>query len=130
MARRTFVGSGVIEQDRLRVNLLEQLVASLATNIAVHSLQRELRTLVVIEGGRLPFHAVVAIRAGGYVIGSTRELGAVNVLVALFAFHGRCMKVSIRKLGAHIGRLVAVDAGDYAMSANQSKASLGVIKLR
>ncbi len=49
MARRALSGSGLIKQYLLCIHLPHQLVAALATHVAVHTLQWKRRPLVVIE---------------------------------------------------------------------------------
>lgn len=83
MAGGAFLRGGLIKKDRFRVHFTDELMASGAAHVAMSSLQRKIRALVVIEKRGLPLGAIVASHAGGH--SGFRELTTVNVLVAFFA---------------------------------------------
>ncbi len=82
----------------------------------------------MIEQGRFPTPAVVAIRAQR---DPTRfsKLSAMNVLVAILTFSWSRMEIHMDELGFHIERLVAVYAGYCPVRACQWKFGLGMIEL-
>lgn len=127
MTRGALPGRGFIEQNRLRFHGFHQLVATVATNVTVHALQREVGALVMIERRGLPLGTVVAISAGRDTIGAGK-LSAVNVLMTVLAPGGRGAEVDIRQLCAHVRRFVTIDAGNGAMSAYESEVRLRMIK--
>ena len=100
MACGTLLGRRLVEQHHLVLNWLQELVAPFAAHIAVYALQRETGPPVVVEQRRLPFAAVVAVGARRDVVGRTRKLGAVCVLVALLALAGRTFEVDLGQLRA------------------------------
>ena len=110
MTRCTLLGSGLVKEHLFGLDCLHQLVTAVATYIAMHALQWESRALVVIEQRRLPLHAVVAIRAWGYLVRSTGKLRTVNILMAFFALTRCRTEVGVRQLSAHVWRLVTVNA--------------------
>ena len=63
----------------------------------------------MIEQRRLPFRAVVAIRAGRDAVPG--KLLAVDIFMALLAFRGCGREVGGDQPGFKVGRFVAVDAG-------------------
>ena len=70
--------------------------------------------------------AVAALR--NLVCEQLRELTAMDVFVALLALFRRFLEVHVDELGFHVGRLVAIDAGDRAMRAGQRKRGSAVVK--
>lgn len=118
MTGSTLLGGRLVKEHLLRFDCLHQLMAAVTTYIAMHALQWEGGALVVVEESRFPLHTVVAIRARSDVIRATGELGAVNVLMAFFAFTWRGAEVGVRQLGAHVWRLVTVNACDRPVRAD------------
>ena len=94
VAGYAILGSGLIKQDPFCPNFLERFVTFAAFHVLVSTPQGEGSPLIVVKQGRLPLHAVVAIRARRRV--TLGELLSMGVLVALFAEH-RC------GLEVHIG---------------------------
>lgn len=116
----------LVEEDLLRVHLFEQFVAIGAFHILVSSAQRKLGSLVVIEQGRLPFGGIMAVGAGGRLPFS--ELLSMDVLVAILAQGGGCLKVGVDQLGSEVRGLVAIDAGRRPMGALEGELGLGMIE--
>ena len=56
------------------------------------------------------------------------ELPAVNVLVAILALFGSLFEVDVDELGFQVRRLMAVDAGDSPVCADQGEGSRVVIE--
>lgn len=128
MACRAILGRGLVEQDCLRSDRFCQLVTFRAPDVLVSAAQREGGPLLMIEQGRLPFHAVMAIGAGcGFPFG---KLLPVGILVAILAYRGRGLEVRVDQLSFEVWRFVAVNAGRGPVSSQQRKLGLGVVKAR
>ena len=81
MASHAVLWRGLVEENALGSHFLEQLVTLGALNVLVGPAQRESGPLLVVEQGRLPFHAVVAVGTGrSFPLG---ELLSMDVLVAV-----------------------------------------------
>ena len=81
MARHAIFGRWLVEKHFLGSHFLEQLVTLGALNVLVCPAQRESSPLFVVEQGRFPFHAVVAIGTGrSFPLG---ELLSMDVLMAV-----------------------------------------------
>ncbi len=113
MTGRAIPRGWLVEQNRLGADNSRQLVALRAAHILMRTSQRKLRSLVMIEERRLPFHAVVTLRATGHI--RFRELLSVDVLMAVLALCRRSFEIHIKKIGFQVGRLVAVHARRRAM---------------
>jgi len=109
MAGHTVFGRRFVEKDRLVGNDFGQFVTLGAFNVLVGATQGEGGSLLVIEQGGLPFHAVVAVGAGGSF--SLGKLFSVDVLVAVLAQCGGGLEIHIHQVGFEVGRFVAVVAG-------------------
>ena len=105
--------SGLIEQNLLSPHLFEKLVTFAALYVLMGPAQGESRSLIVIEQGRLPFHAVMAVGTRcGLALG---ELLPMDVLVAVLAQHRCRLEIDIDELGFKVRRLMTVDAGGRAV---------------
>jgi hypothetical protein len=82
--------------------------------------------LVVVEQGRLPFHAVVTLGAGRD--SALRKLQAMNVRMACFALRRSCLEIRIDQPGFWSRWFMAADALGNSMSANQGEARSGMIE--
>lgn len=120
------LGRRFIEKDSLGGNDPSQLVTLRAAHILVSATQGEGRPFVVIEQGGLPPGRVVTIRTESNF--ACRELLSVNVLVTVLALGRGRLKINVGDLGLEIRRLMAVDAGGRAVSTEQSKLRLGMVK--
>lgn len=92
-------------------------MALFATCSLVGALQRERRSLVMIEQRRLPLRAVVARYAIGYTV--LGKLFSMDILVALLALGRRGLEINVGQLGFHVRRLVAIRAGSGPMRTDQ-----------
>lgn len=101
-------------------------MTSRATDVLVQPLQRKGSAFVMIEERRLPLGAVVTFDAGSYA--TLVELLSVNVLVAVFTLGGCGRKIGRNKLGLHIRRFVAVDAGGRLVRSRQWKRRFRVVE--
>ena len=122
MACGAVFGGGLVEQNGLPIHDTRQFVAGFTAHVAMRTLQRECGSPVVIEQGRFPLRVVVTVRTRRLL--GLCKLPAVNVLVTLFAGRGRCFEIRVNQLGAHVRRLVAVDASRGAVSSQQRERSL------
>jgi len=104
---------GFIEEDILAANFARLFVTPFAAHIPMQSLQGKRGTLVMVEQGRLPLRAIVAIDARGDFV--LCELHAMNVLVTVFAFGRSHCEIRCDQLRFHVWRFVAVDAGSRLM---------------
>ena len=127
MARRAILGCGLVKQYRLAFYCPGLFMASCASHVAMHSLEREACSSVMIEQRRLPLSAVMAVGAKCGAIGLD-ELGAVNIGVATLASRGRHLEIHINELGLQVRGFVAIDARHRAMRSDQGKGSLGMIE--
>jgi len=115
VAIRAILWRGLVEQNRLALDLALQGVAHGATHVCVAARQRELCAFVVVERGRGPPLIHVAIPAlGDSILGS--ELAAVRIRMAGFAILRRSLELNFVRAGE---RFVAFAAGHPAMSPNQ-----------
>ena len=119
MAGRAFLGRRLVEQHSLALHHPAGFVAGFATDVAMGSLQRERRSLIVIEQRWLPLGGVVALCAWGYAV--LGKLLSMNVFMALLALARRCLEVHVQQAGLHVRRLVAIDARGRTMRACQRK---------
>jgi len=118
----------LVEEHGFRRDRFHQLVTLGATDVLVRSAQRECGSLVVIEQGRLPLHAVVALGALRRL--ALRELPSMDVLMAVLAQSRRGLEVDVHQSSFEIRRLMAVDASRRAMRTQQGELSLGMIEPR
>ncbi len=109
MTSRTRRGRRFVEKNGLAFDYTCQLVASLATDIAMHAFQGERGPLVVVEQRRLPSCRIVTSSAGRNA--PFGKLPPMNILVALLTFGRRLGKIYVLQGGLHVGRFVAVHAG-------------------
>ena len=93
MAGGTILWCRLIEENRFGCDHFRQFVTFCAAHILVGSSEREGGAFVVVEEGRFPFHAVVAIGAASDV--GTCELLAVYVLMAIFTLCRRSLEIHI-----------------------------------
>jgi len=127
VARRAILGCGLVKQYRLAFYCPGLFMASCASHVAMHSLEREACSSVMIEQRRLPLSAVMAVGAECGAIGLD-ELGAVNIGVATLASRGRHLEIDIDEFGLQIRRFVAIDASYRAVRSDQRKRGLGVVE--
>jgi hypothetical protein len=80
----------------------------------------------MIEQRRLPFHAVVALRATRDV--SLRELLPVDILMTVFALLRGSFEINIDQLGLKIWRLMTVDASRGPVCPEQGEFRLRVVE--
>jgi len=71
----------------------------------------------------------MAVCAWCCVIGGMGELSTMNILVTFLALTWGRVKVGISELRAHVGGLVAVDAGHRPVRAYQRELGLCMVKL-
>ena len=126
MTGGAFLGSRFVEEDSLAGNRSCQLVAARAAYVAVLTLERERCPLIMVEKRRLPFHAVVAIRAVRDLV--LRKLLAMDVLVALFTLGRRRLEIYVGQPSLLIWWFAAIRASGGAMSANQEEGGCRMIK--
>ncbi len=126
VAGRTVPGSRLVEENRPGADKPCQLVALGAAYVLVRTTQRKLRSLLVVEKRRLPFHAVVALGTTGYI--ALGELFPVNILMAVLALGRRRFEVHVQKIGFKIRRFVAIHASRCAVRPQQRKLRLRVIE--
>lgn len=126
VARGAVSRSGLIEQNGFAIHRARQFVTCLTAHVAMRTLQRERGSRVVIEQGWLPLHAVVTVGAGRFL--AFCKLPAMHILVTLFTGRGRGFEIRVNQPGAHVRRLVAVDAGGGTVSSQQRERSPGVIE--
>lgn len=103
-------------------------MALFATCSLVGALQRERRSLVMIEQRRLPLRAVVARYAIGYTV--LGKLFSMDILVALLALGRRGLEINVGQLGFHVRRPVAIRAGSGPMRTDQREIGFRVIEAR
>jgi len=99
-----------------------------ALHILVGPAQREGSPFIVIKQGRLPLHAVVAVRARSVL--TFGELLSMYVLVAVFAQHGGGLEIHVCQLGFKVRWFVAIDAGGRPVRSEQRKLRLGMVESR
>ena len=99
-----------------------------ALYVLVRSSQREGSPFFVIKQGWLPFHAVVAVRAGRCL--TFGELLPMRILVAVFAQSGGGLEIHTYQLGFKVRRFVAIDAGGSAVRSQQGKLGFGMVEAR
>ena len=128
MAGRAFLWGRLVEEHRLPFDFPPKLVAAFAAHVAVNSLQCEGRPLVMIEQGRLPLLAVVAL--GARCGGPLGKLFAVDVFVAVFALSRRRLEVHVGQARLHVGGLVAIDAGGCPVGSDQRERCPGMVETR
>ena len=89
--------------------------------------EREARTPLVIEEGRLPFRRIVAIgaRRDPVPIG---ELRAMDVLMTFFTLLRGRFEIHVHHSGFQVRRLMAVYASGAAMRPHQRKTGLRMIE--
>ena len=126
MAGHAILRRGLVEQDCLGGNDFGQFVTVGAFDVLMGAAQCESCPFVVIEQGRLPLHAVVAVGAGGSV--PFGELLSVDVLMAVLAQGGGCLEIHVDQIGFEVRRLMAVDAGRRPMCPEQGKLGLGMVE--
>ena len=126
MTGHAVLGCGLVEQDRLGVNGFGQFVTLCTLDVLMGATQREDGPLLVIEQGGFPFHAVVAVGAGGSL--SLGKLLSVDVLVAVLALHRGGLEIHIDQLGFEVWRFVAVDARRRPVRSEQRELGLGMIE--
>ena len=124
MATRAGYRGWFIKKHHRAIYRLAQLVAVGASDLFVRALQRE-RCLLMIEERRLPLVAVVAGRA---VAGARSELIGVRILVAFRARSRSGGEIHMDHGQFQLGRLVAIDAGNSAVSAIKRKSRTLVIE--
>lgn len=105
-----------------------QLVAVIATHIAMCPFEGKSSTRVVIKSRWFPARAVVATGAVGYAISG--ELLTVNFGVTLLAFCRSRMEVHMNECGFQVCGLVAIDAGNPPVRSQQRERGLRVVKSR
>lgn len=116
----------LIENHRLRPDNSRELMTLCTAHVVVRTPQREFRALLVIEERGLPLHAVVTLRAAGYV--GFGELLPMYIFMAVLA-QCRCLfEVHVEEIGFEVWRLMAVDAGCRSMRSEQGELRLRVIK--
>ena len=128
MAGGAFFGRRLVEQHRLAIHAANVLVARLAFHVPMYPLQRKGGRLVVVKQGRLPFRAVVAVRAWRDL--PLGELSAVNVFMAVFALGRGCLEIDVHELGFQVWRLMAINTRCGPVSTYEGKRSLRVIEAR
>ena len=93
MASCALFRCGLVEEHRLPVDELRQLVAVGAAHVLVRPPQRECRLLLMIEERGSPLHGVVAVDAARNL--SLGELLAVDVFMAIFTLSRRRLEINI-----------------------------------
>lgn len=124
-----FLRGRCVKKNRLAIYYSVQFVAVGAAPVAVDFPQRKRGLLVVVEEGRLPAGAVMAVATPGNTSGF-RELRSVNVRVTVFTLLWRGMEINMSKLGLKVGGFVAVDTSDGTMCSGKREVRLGVIEAR
>ena len=119
----------LVEEHHFAIDRPHQLVASVATHIPVHTLQRKRRALVVIEEGWPPPGAAVAVHARRHVVRYARKLRPMRVLVAFLALRRRALEVDLGQLRSKIRRFMAVDACYPPVRPRQRKGGFRMIEL-
>lgn len=117
MAIRAILRRGLIEQNRLALDLALQCMAHRASHICVAASQWELCAFIVIKGGRGPALIHMAVRAPGDPALCVK-LAAVWIRVAGFAILRRSLELNFVGAREHF---VAFAAGDAAVSSDQWK---------
>lgn len=120
----TFQRRGLVEDHRIAVDQSSQRMALSARNVGMAAGQGEWSPLVVIKRRRSPTLRGVAVGARG-LAGAVSELSAVRLLVAGFAFLRRPFELDFLLAGKG---LVALATGHGAVSTEQGKLCLGVVK--
>ena len=128
VAGNAILGRRLVEQYCLGTNRFGQFVALCASDILVRPAQGERGAFLVIEQGRFPLHAVVALGTGGDV--ALCELLPVDVFVAVLTLRRGSLEVRIHELGLEIRGFMAVDASRRPVCSQQGKLGLGMIESR
>lgn len=115
MASGTIFRSWLVEENRFGSYDPRQFVTLSAAHVLMCTAQRKGRAFLMIEEGRFPLHAGVALGTSSHA--RFRELFSVNILMAVFALHRSRLEVHVQQLGFEIRRLVAGDAGRRSMRA-------------
>jgi hypothetical protein len=119
---------GAVEKNGFPGHRSYQFMATFAARIAMRALQSEGGPLVMVEQRRLPFCAVVTFRARRR--SRSRELRAVDVLVACLAFRGCCLEIRVDQIDFWIRRPMAANAGSGQVSAEQREGGLRMVEAR
>ena len=126
MAGHAILWRGLVEEHRFVSDGFGQFMTLGALDVLVGAAQGEGCAFVVIEQGRLPLHAVVAVGAGGRLAFS--KLFSVDILVAILTEGGGRLEIHINELGLEVWRLVAVDACSCTVRPEQGKLGLGMVE--
>jgi len=122
----TFLGSVLIEQNVLALEVAVVLVAPRARHVLMQALKWKFRALIVIKERGFPLSGVVAIDTGSDTL--FLELFAVNILVAALALRWRRGEVRFDELGFHVGRLVAINACRCPVRTHQGIGGFGMVE--
>ena len=114
MAIRTILRRWLIEQNQLALHLALQRVAHGTSHVGMPSLQRKLRTLIVIERRRRPSLDDVTVPALGDPV-LRGELAAMRVSMAGFAILRCSFELDVMRA---LRWLVAIAARHRAVSAH------------
>ena len=94
MAFRAFLRCRFVKENLSTGNRVKSLVAEITFDVGVPTLQRELRSLVVIKRGGHPSRDVVAVRAPRFS-GLRDKLTAVLIRVAFLAVLRSALKLRL-----------------------------------
>ena len=119
MAGSAVLGCRFVKKYRLFRDHLGQFMALIATNFLVRSPQGKRRSGLMIKERRLPFGAVMTLRATRPI--AFGKLLTVDVLMAVFALCRRRLKIDVDQLSLGIRRLVTRNATRGTVCPNQRK---------